>query len=273
MMAKSKRKEELNEEFKDIKYILTSSMRSKLLLAMHQDSKNLEQLRNELKKPSATILHGLKELESINLIRKVQKNYQLTSNGYLLTTNMLKLIDNWYSIDKNKSFWNNHDLSGIPEEMLKKAYLLKDCEYVHSTTSDLSNAFNNYIKLLSNASNIKMILPIYSENHFKHIINLLKDKKIKKLELIINLDILNSIQKNKTIYRTLKNNKKVTIRTIDQPLKLFLTSSENFMSLTLFFRDGHYDDSQILIGNMKESINWAEELYSTYYKKVLGDNK
>lgn len=100
-MTNIETKNELNEEFKGIKYLLTSAMRSKLLLAIYEDAKNLDELRNELKKPSATILHGLKELESINLIRKVQKSYELTSNGFLLTTNMVKLIENWYAINKH----------------------------------------------------------------------------------------------------------------------------------------------------------------------------
>jgi predicted transcriptional regulator len=97
-------KKELAEEFSGIKYILTSGMRSRLLLAMYDNPKNLDELRNELKKPSATILHGLKELENINLIKKVQKYYELTSNGFLLTANMVKLIENWYAISKNKLF-------------------------------------------------------------------------------------------------------------------------------------------------------------------------
>lgn len=96
-------KKELNEEFSGVKYILTSGMRSKLLIAMYESPKNLDELRKELKKPSATILHGLKELETINLIKKVQKYYELTSNGFLLTTNMVKLIENWYAININTS--------------------------------------------------------------------------------------------------------------------------------------------------------------------------
>lgn len=141
-MTNSNTKKQLENEFKNIKYILTSTMRTRLLLSIYEDSKNLDDLRNELNKPSATILHGLKELENINLVKKVQKYYQLTSNGYLLTTNMRKLIENWYSINKNKLFWNNHDLEDIPEDILKDIYLLKDAEYVNSTTSDLSYAFN-----------------------------------------------------------------------------------------------------------------------------------
>ena len=88
-----------NHEFKNIKYILTSTMRTKLIISIYEKEKNLEELRNELKKPSATILHGLKELENLNFVKKINKNYSLTSNGYLLAVNMLKLIENWYSIN------------------------------------------------------------------------------------------------------------------------------------------------------------------------------
>lgn len=266
-MTNNNTKKQLENEFKNIKYILTSTMRTRLLLSIYEDSKNLDDLRNELNKPSATILHGLKELENINLVKKVQKYYQLTSNGYLLTTNMRKLIENWYSINKNKLFWNNHDLEDIPEDILKDIYLLKDAEYVNSTTSDLSYAFNNFIKLISNAKSLKMILPIYSENHFKHIINLLNNDTLEELELIISNDIFESIKSNEFFNKELMNNKKVKIFRVEKSLKLFLTFSKDFMSLTLFFKDGHYDDSQILISKTKNSIEWSRNLYD-YYKVI-----
>ena len=253
-------KRELAEEFSGIKYILTSGMRSKLLIAMYENPKNLDELRNELKKPSATILHGLKELENINLIRKVQKYYELTSNGFLLTTNMVKLIENWYALNKNKLFWNSHDLSGIPDDVLKDVYLLKNAEYVTSTTSDLSNAFNAYIKLISKAKKLKIILPIYSENHLKQLTKLLNDNKLKKLELVMNEDVFNSIQEDESFNHELINHKKVKIRCVKRNLKVFLTYSDRFMSLTLFFNDGHYDDSQILIAKDDNALKWAKNL-------------
>ena len=135
-MTNIQTKKELNDEYQNVKYILTSGMRTKLLLSLYEHSKKLEEIRNDLKKPSATILHGLKELENKNLIRKIQKNYELTSNGYILTTNMIKLIENWNSINKNKQFWNNHDLSDIPEEMLKDIYLLKNAYDPNLTEKD-----------------------------------------------------------------------------------------------------------------------------------------
>ena len=222
-MSTTETKKELAEEFSGIKYILTSGMRSKLLLAIYDGPKNLDELRNELKKPSATILHGLK-------------------------------------------FWNSHDLDGIPDDVLKDVYLLKNAEYVASTTSDLSNAFNAYIKLISKAKKLKIIFPIYSENHFKHLIKLVNGKKLKKLELVVNEEILKSIEENELLKKELLNNKKVKIKCVKRKLKVFLTYSEDFMSLTLFFKDGHYDDSQILIAKDKNAIKWAKALEKLYEK-------
>ena len=263
-MTNLQTKRQLNEEFKNVKYILTSSMRTKLLLALYEIPKNLDELRNELKKPSATILHGLKELESINLVRRAQKYYELTSNGYLLTTNMIKLIENWYSLGRSEVFWDNHDLYDIPDEIIRKIYLLKDAEYINSTTSDLSIAFNKYIELISNAKNLHIILPIYSENHCKHIIDLLNNGKIEYLKLIISDEIYNSINENELFKKELLENEKVIFKVINFNLKIFLTYSEEFMSLTLFFKDGHYDDSQILIGKDENAIKWAKSLLKYY---------
>ena len=107
-------------------------------------------------------------------------------------------------------------------------------------------------------------MPIYSENHLKHMIRLLEEDKLKNLQLIVNNRILKSIQKNPQLNKGLLENKKVKLKIIQTNLKIFLTYSEEFMSLTLFFKDGHYDDSQILIGRDKNALKWAEYLIKLY---------
>ena len=256
-------------EFKNVKYLLTSSMRTLILVVLYNEKKNLNEIRDELKKPSATILHGLKELESDELIKKDKKYYSLTSNGYLLATNVIKLIDNWYSIEKNKVFWDNHDLSGIPEDYLNKLYLLKDAELVSSTTSDLSNAYNIYIDLLSNSRDLTIILPIYSENHFNNLIKLLKEDQLISLTILINSKILKNMRRNRYLKKSLLENEKVSVIETKKDLKIFLTFSEKFMALTLFFKDNHYDDSQILIDEHENALRWSRGLFKMYEK---GDN-
>ena len=250
-------------EFKNVKYILTSSMRTLILVVLYNNRKNLNEIRDELKKPSATILHGLKELEENNLIKKDRKYYELTSNGYLLATNIIKLIDNWYSIEKNKYFWNSHDLSGIPENLLNKLYLLKDAQFISSTTSDLSNAFNTYIELISTSPELTIMFPIYSENHLKHLIRLLKNGNLKQLTLLINTEIFQTITKSRYLKKSLIENEKVKIIETDENFKIFLTFCRDFMTLTLFFKDNHYDDSQIIIDKHQSAIKWSKDLFDT----------
>ena len=263
-MTKEETKNKITKEFRGIKYILTSNIRSKILLSLYENPKKLDELREEIKKPSATILHGLKELETMNLLKKVQKDYKLTSNGFLLTANMIKLIENWNSISKCRSYWDNHDLSDIPDYLFKNIYLLEKGEYISSSTSDLSNAFNNYISLISKAKSLKMILPIYSEHHLKHIVKLLNEDKLKHLEIVISEEILSSLELNAFFYTTIVENKNVEIKCLKKNLKLYLTFNDEFMSLTLFFNDGHYDDSHMLVSKDKDAIKWASMLYSNY---------
>ncbi|MDL2247013.1 DUF1724 domain-containing protein [Methanobrevibacter sp. OttesenSCG-928-K11] len=260
-------KEYYKKEYQEIKYILTSSMRTKLIISIFEGSKNLENLRQELKKPSATILHGLKELENLNFVKKKNKFYSLSSNGYLLAVNMIKLIENWYSIDKNMIFWKNHYIGCIPEESLKNLYQLKDAKCIISENNDLSKPFKEYVNLIRNSENLKLILPIFSEIHLENIFNLLKNKNLEKIEIITNSEILESLESSK-FKKYLKNNEKVEFIIIDKNLKIFLTCSNKFVSLSLFLSDGYYDDSQILIDESEIGIEWGLEIFNKYkYEK------
>ena len=82
--------------------------------------------------------------------------------------------------------------------------------------------------------------------------------------MIVNEKILNSIKQNQNLEKSLLENENVTVKCIEQDLKLFLTCSDNFMSLTLFLKDGHYDDSQILIGKDKNALKWALNLIQCF---------
>lgn len=256
------------QQYKNMKYILTSTMRTKLIISMYEKSKNLEDLRNELDKPSATILHSLKELEKMNYVKKLNKYYSLTSNGYLLAVNMVKLIENWYSVNNNKVFWNNHLLDYIPKELMNDLYQLKDAECITSNNNDLSQAVTTYINLISESESLKMILPIFSEIHLNKIIELLKKEKIRDFELITMPEIVNSIKLNPTYYNTFRDNENVKIHILKKTTKIYLTICDKFMTMNLFFKDGHFDDSQLLVDKSENGIKWGEHLFKHYEKNV-----
>ncbi|WP_409200725.1 helix-turn-helix transcriptional regulator [Methanobrevibacter sp. DSM 116169] len=256
----------MKKEFKEIKYLLTSSMRTKLIISLYEEEKNLELLRNELNKPSATILHGLKELENLNLIRKSNKYYFLTSNGYLLAINMIKLIENWYAIDKNIDFWKNHSIESLPEKSLHNLYLLKNTECITADTNNLSKPITKYFNLLKESEYLKVILPIFSEIHLNNIFSLLEKNNLEKIEIITSNEILKSIKESDE-FKKINKSKKIDFITIDENIDLFITCSNHFISITLFLKDGYYDDSQILIDQTNNGIKWGLEVFNEYKNK------
>ena len=257
-------------EFNNVRSILSSVMKTKLLLSLYNNKKRLNALRVDLKKPSAPILQGLKELEKNNLINKFDKYYFLSSTGHILTVNLLQLIDKWYSIERNIDFWRNHDISPIPQEYLEEIAIFKNAENIVSDENNLTKPLNEYLKLISNANRLKIILPIFSKAHLDAIIHSLDNNC--SIELIVDENIFESIANKidgKKLFKNLKNNEKrknLKIWIVKENLKLFFTICEDFLSLSLFFEDGEYNNGSILVDKSEKGVNWGLKLFNHYKK-------
>jgi len=258
-------------EFNNLRHILCSTIRTKLLLSLYYDKKKLATLRNDLKKPSATILHGLKELEKDSLINKIDKYYCLSSMGYIFAVNLLKLIEKWYFIELNTKFWKNQNISSIPSDYLKEIVVFKNAEYIISDETDLIKPLNEYLELITRSNDLKIVLPIFSKVHLDAIIHKLDNGS--NVELIVDETIFESINSNgyrKKLFKNSDNNEKrknLNIWKLKENLNLFLTVSKNFVSLSLFFEDGNYNDSSILLDKSEKGITWGMNLFN-YYKKI-----
>jgi len=255
-------------EFDTLRHILNSTMRTKLLLSLYHDKKKLATLRDDLGKPSATILHGLKELSKNSLITKIDKYYCLSSVGYIFTVNLLKLIEKWYSIELNIDFWKNQDIKAIPQGYLRKIDIFKNAKYIISDETDLTKPLNMYLELIAESNSLKIILPIFSKVHLDAIVHKLDNGC--NIELIMDENIFESINSNgyrKKLFENSNNSKKrnnLKIWKVKKDLKLFLTISENFLLLSLFFEEGSYNDSSMLLDKSKEGINWGLSLFNHY---------
>ena len=257
------------DDFTTVRFLLASKMRPLLLLLLSESEHDLNGFREELDKPSASILHGLKELERINLIKKNFKRYSLSSKGVLCSASLKKLFKDLYIFQINRDFWQNHSIESIPHDSFKNTYLLKDSVFVESDEHNLSKSFTKYLDLLSNCGNMEIILPIFLEEHFEIILENLENGD--NLLLITNEDVLASLKKSKYYDDLLDFSKKgqVVIRKVDHDLKIFLTICDDFMSLSLFFIDGLFDNSCFILNEYSDGIKWAKGLFKNYLGKSI----
>lgn len=253
-------------DFNNMRFILASTMRNELLIHMLDNCDELKELRESFNKPSATILHAIKELESLDLITKNYKQYCATSKGALYGFALDKLQKNLYLFESNREFWESHQINSFPIEFINNAYLLNDSKYHKVNKVDLSEYLEICEKSINSSKDIGIILPIFSQGHMDIILNHVKEGHA--LDLIVNSEVLNSIKKTGYFKKLieLSENDLIHLRKYSGDLKLFLIYGSELMMMNLFKKDGSFDDGLVVYNDTEPGVLWAREIFDFYYK-------
>ncbi len=132
------------------RYILTSEIRLDLLLNLYDTSKVLDEIKSELNKKPENILRSLNELIDRKLVVKSDKKYFLSSTGHLLAMNIIKLFDNWNSIDNHFDFWQKHSINSFTSKFIKKIHIWENAELMESDTIEFDKTLRVFLKICMN---------------------------------------------------------------------------------------------------------------------------
>jgi len=174
----------------------------------------------------------------------------------------MKLIEKWYSIELNIEFWINQDTSAIPQKYLKEIGIFRNPKFIFSEVSDFTKPLNEYLQLISQYNNLKVLLPVFSKVHFDAIIHKLNNNC--NIELIINETIFKSIISHgyrKKLFDNLDNNEKrsnLKIWKVEEDLNIFLTVSEDFRFCESWDPSEDLEDSNCF--TTSESLDNYEDL-------------
>ncbi|MDY7038052.1 MAG: hypothetical protein SV375_18050 [Thermodesulfobacteriota bacterium] len=158
-----------------LRMIASSSVRTKIFESLNDGDKDLSRLRDDLDLGGPSILHAIKELEVGSLVKRNDYgDYSLTNIGKVQAILLTDLIKTIAVLSEHKEFWLSHDISGIPEDLLKGTGELNGCKIIRSTTTDLFRPFSNFIEMLGESKRVKAILPIFHEDFPRVIGDLLR---------------------------------------------------------------------------------------------------
>lgn len=253
-------------DFEELRFILNSKIRSKLLICLFYHEDNLDNLRVILDKPSSTVLHTLHELSVLNLVIKRGKTFYLTSRGHIFVLVMYKFLTNLYFIKRNTDFISNHSIESCPDFSLKDLYLLINGKYIKSEESNLSKPLNTYLKYIKFSNELNIILPIFSKIHLDAILRLVSKGNCDRLIIITSPSILKSLKRFGYI-RKLKNlstSIDFSLLKYGGELDLFLTFSKEFTTINFFFADGQFDNSILFVDESDSGVKWSKNLFDYY---------
>lgn len=260
-----------DSDFEELRFILNSRMRSKILMILFNNEQNVDSLRGILDKPASTLLHSLHELILLNLVNKVGKYYYLTSRGHIFALVMYKFLSNLYFINQGQKFISDHSFKLIPKSLISEVYFLVNGEYVCSDESDFSKPLNEYLDIINKANKLNIILPIFSQIHLDAILDVIKSSENFELRLLTTNDILKSIKKSGYMrkFAILAKNHNISIWKYSGDLNVFLSFGDKFTTLSLFFNDGHFDDSIMFVEKTEAGSIWSKKLLDFYIEDSI----
>lgn len=252
----------------DLKFITTSSVRTKIILSLKEGDKSINDLRSQLDLKPSSVSHALKNLEMEGIVFKDGKNYDLTSLGKLYSIKSENLIKSFGTIKNGQKMWLNHLMEGIPPFLIKKMGCLNNSFIVESTPTDIIKPHTYYAEILSKSNRIKVVSPIFYYPFFDLYTEGLGDKA--KVEIILTPLILDAMIKNmgKAKLEKVIPSNNLKFLSMDKDIKIVFTVTEKFLILGLFLHDGLYDATMSLVTYDKDAIKWGEELYEYYLKET-----
>ena len=249
-----------------LKFLISSEIRLKILFSLYDSSKSIKELESEFNKKSGNISRALKELKKYNLITRFSdKQFAITSTGFLVAKNLEYLMVSFSNIDKNGGFWENHSIKSIPNKLLKELSFFDDAVIVKSNITEFAKPINTYLKNIKVSNDICLILPVYSKIFMDVIYEsiILHDGH---LDLITTKNILDLIVKSdsENYFKSLVRDKKIDYYLVDDIANIFFTVTDTFTSLYLFFDDVVFDSSEMLFNNDNTVLRDARRFYESY---------
>ena len=243
-----------------------SDLRRGLLLSLNEGGKSLSDLREALLVSSTTAIHALRMLEKAHLTAQdEERDYVLSNTGKIMSQKIIDLGKTTLTLAKFEEFWLEHDISGIPDSLLKEIGCLHDSVLLTSEVTDIYNVYETFTDLVKTTKEIRGISTIFHTELTPLFTDIVGHERT--VELIVTSDVLNKIlvtADKERLQKSLEGDLKLYVAKHNP--KVAFTAGDFFISLGLFRLDGTYDYSHDLIGYSNEALGWGRALFDYHVK-------
>ncbi len=256
---------EKQERTKELLDLLTlSEKRRRLLILLLEGPKTLIEIRKSLKVTSTGMLPQIRKMEKKNIVCQKNKKYALTPIGKVIAEYFHPLVKTIDVIGKNEEFWANHEIEAIPTHLLKRIRELGNCKIVESNVEDIYLPHQEFMKNIMESKIVRGVTPIFHPAYPEFFLRLIQSGV--KVSLILTGKLYDKLRDEYTEkFRKAIGFKNTRFFVCNEDIRLAFVSTDRFVSLSLFYKNGTFDSQKDLISYDKSAIKWGEELFN-YYK-------
>lgn len=253
-------------------YALTrASVRAKVILFLksHQAA-DINELENALGVEATTIHHYLPSMITDGMIERAPAKgrrsiYSLTNKGQIRALLLAELARGLIALKENESFWQTHDLSGIPDYLKTWILQLSGGETIRGESDDPLKSQEAFMESVSRAKKFMFgVSPITAPGYSEMISGLVHRGVTVKLILAKSvISKIDPVELNAVL--SAENFHLYEL----QEAKVAFTVTEELVSIALFKPDGSYDPQQDLICLGPDAVKWGKELFRYYLDQAM----
>ncbi|MDN7013504.1 DUF1724 domain-containing protein [Methanoculleus sp. FWC-SCC3] len=257
---------EIYTEFHDdVQAIFRSRLLTQVMIALGSGSKPLSTLRDITGSSSQALIPKIRQLEALHYVESIRGDYALTAMGRLVEPEIERLVTLMGALQRHRDFWIEHEIEGIPPELLNNLECLYHTEAVKNIEEDVFAVYAAFHAILRKASWIHSVSSIMSPLLADEVKGIVMEGR--PAELIVTEELARRLDDEpySAMLEPLSRYANFKIYVSPSPIRLGLTVSDGYLSLGLYRRDtGKYDAATDLVGTDAAAVSWGERLFQHY---------
>ena len=262
--------EDLNDFQEEIKFLINSEIRLKILGCLYNSSASIKQIEEKTNYGYSSILDNINKLEQRKIIYSVNDKFYLYNKTKLKLIHMINFDKSARFLSENVNFLND-SLLDIYIDTTKDLSPFEGAKLVESNNIDLFKATDIFQRSLMGFKFLKGIFPYFHPKH-DDIISYWIDNEC-TVELILPDEVSEAVKnfireyvpKSKGI-----KNKYVRLIPNDINVQFAFTVSDKCLVLAFYHKSGGFNQNAVIASTSKDAIRWGLKLFDEY-QKLCGD--
>ncbi len=243
--------------------ILTfSEKRKDILFLLEGKPCTLSDIREYFNVTSPEISPRIKEMVKYNLIEKVDKHYHITPIGLAMVKHFRPFLEIIETIEKNESFWKEHYLGDIPQNMIDNLMELKNSELVSDSIENIYESHKTFTENISKSSFLKGVSSIFIPTYPDFVVGMAQ--RDVPTSLILTEKVFSKVRDEHREKLEYYLNASQTELFVVADVKVAFVVTDVFFSMSLFFNPDTYDPRDDLVGYDQSSLKWGSDLFDHY---------
>lgn len=244
--------------------ISASDKRRNLLILLNSGPQEWDDIKRILSVTSTGMLPQIKILEEEHLIERDGRTFSLTPMGKVLTAYMEPLVRTMDIFDRNKKYWDEHNIGALPYDLLLDIREIGNYQILETADEEIFG-ISEFLNNIYRANRIRGISHTVHPRFPDFFLNIAK--KGVPVSLILTPGVYKIIREK--YHDLLEQGLKVKTSKVyvaKQDIKFSYLITDTYFSLSLFYNNGMFDAKHDVVSYDPSALAWGERVFAYYLK-------